>query len=98
MPRNGDAPKGNPMETQQIAYKQIRLFLETRLAQMLKTERETLPPLSLAEIVSLLFAFHGHQNVLGGFGESLGAIRALIGDEQTWARPKPEQPTSTAVH
>jgi hypothetical protein len=84
-------------ETPQIVYKQIRLFLETRLAQMLKTERETLPPLSLAEIVSLLFAFHGHQNVLGGFGESLGAIRALVGDEQTWARPKPEQPASTAV-
>jgi hypothetical protein len=80
------------------AYKQIRLHLETRLAQMLKTERETLPPLSLAEIVSLLFAFHGHQNVLGGFGESLGAIRVLVGDEQTWARPKPEQPASTAVH
>ena len=85
-------------ETHETAYEQIRLHLETRLAQMLKTERETLPPLSLAEIVSLLFAFHGHQNVLGGFGESLGAIRALIGDEQTWARPKPEQAASTAVH
>ena len=84
--------------SQRVAYKQIRLFLEIRLSQMLKTERETLPPLSLAEIVSLLFAFHGHQNVLGGFGESLGAIRALVGDEQTWARPKPEQLMSTAVH
>ena len=64
-------------ETQPVVYTQIRLHLETRLAQVLKTERETLPPLSLAEIVSLLFAFHGHQNVLGGFGESMGAIRRL---------------------
>lgn len=85
-------------ETQQIAYKQIRLFLETRLAQTLETEGETLPPLSLAEIVSLLFAFHGHQNVLRGFGESLGAIRALIGDEATWARPKSDSTAKTTVN
>jgi len=77
--------------SQRVAYKQIRLFLEIRLSQML-------PPLSLAEIVSLLFAFHGHQDALGGFGESMGAIRALIADEQPWARPKPEQPASTVVH
>lgn len=84
--------------SQRVAYKQIRLFLEIRLSQMLKTELEALPPLSLAEIVSLLFAFHGHQDALGGFGESMGAIRALIADEQPWARPKPEQPASTVVH
>jgi hypothetical protein len=85
-------------ETQQIIYTQIRLHLEHRLAQRLKAEREALPALSmlsLAELVSLLFMFHGHQNVLGGFGESMAAVRALVGDEQTWARPKLDSPAVT---
>lgn len=67
---------------------QIRAALELRLALVLKIEREDLPVLSLAEIVSLLFGLQGQTNILGGFGETASAIRALIGEDNFWRRPK----------
>lgn len=75
---------------------QIRTALEIRLAQVLKIEREDLPVLSLAEIVSLLFAVQGQTNILGGFGETTSAIRTLIGDDSFWRRPKPNSNEPTA--
>ena len=67
---------------------QVRAALETRLAQALKIERENLPVLSIAEIVSLLFGLYGQTNILGGFGETTSAIRALVGEDSFWRRPK----------
>jgi hypothetical protein len=80
---------------------QIRAALENRLAQVLDVERADLPVLSLAEIVSLLFCFHGHWNIFGGFRETASSIRALVGDELFWRRPEStvdESETPTTVH
>ena len=67
---------------------QIRSALENRLAQVLSIEREDLPVLSIAEIVSLVFCLHGHWNSFGGFAETTSAMRALLGEELFWRRPK----------
>ena len=67
---------------------QVRSALENRLAQVLSIDRAELPVLSIAEIVSLLFCLQGHWNTLGGFGETASAMRALIGEELFWRRPK----------
>ncbi len=78
---------------------QIRTALENRLTQVLQTERASLPILSVAEIVSLLFCLHGHWNVFGGFAETASAIRALIGEDLFWRRPKgkPGEPEHSTI-
>ena len=73
---------------QEKASLQIRSALENRLAQVLNIERADLPVLSIAEIVSLLFCLHGHWNIFGGFAETTSAMRALMGEELFWRRPK----------
>jgi hypothetical protein len=67
---------------------QIRAAVELRLAQIVEVDREDLPALSIAEIVSLLFVLHGQMNILGGFGETTSAIRQLVSEELFWRRPK----------
>ena len=67
---------------------QIRAALENRLAQLLHVERVVLPILSVAEIVSLLFCLQGDWNTFGGFAETASALRALLGEELFWRRPK----------
>jgi hypothetical protein len=62
------------------------LTLEARLRQALQIEE--LPPLSIAEIISLLFGMFGHQNVLGGFGATMAAIHKTIGTDLLWKVPE----------
>jgi len=78
-------------QTHETAYKQISLHLETRLARVLSIERTALPPLSLSEIVSLLFVMFGDRNCLGASGETASAIIALIGDA-FWTKPEAAEP------
>ena len=78
-------------ETQQTAYKQIRLHLETRLARVLDIECMALPPMSLSEIISLLFVMFGDRNSLGASGETASAIIALVGDA-FWTKPETAEP------
>jgi hypothetical protein len=80
-------------ETHEKAYKQIRLHLETRLARVLSIERTALPPLSLSEIMSLLFIMFGHSNSLGASSETASAIVALVGDA-FWTKPETAESTS----
>ena len=84
-------------ELQEKIGHHIRSALEARLAQALKIETSQLPPLSLGEITSTLFLMYGHLNILGGFGESCASVRALVGDDLYWQRPKPksEEPAAS---
>ena len=78
-------------ENQQAAYQQIRLHLETRLARVLGIERTALPPMSISEIMNLLFGMFGDSNCLGAFGETASAIIALVGDA-FWTKPETAEP------
>jgi hypothetical protein len=86
---SGDRRGGSmTTESQQKAGELIRAALGFRLSQALKIEYNSLPPLSIAEILSLLFGLYGQTNSLGSFGETSNAIRALVGDEIFWCKPK----------
>jgi hypothetical protein len=84
-------------ETPQQAHDQLRLALETRLRQALKID--TLPAMSIGEIVSLLFAMYGHLDLLGGYGTTMAAIHKLVGSDLLWKPPQPAEPaTAPTVH
>ena len=82
-------------ELQEKISQQIRLALEMRLAQAFKIEPKDLPPLSISEMVSLIFGLWGQTNSLGNFSEMLHAILALIKDD-FWCRPKPKAEESVS--
>jgi hypothetical protein len=61
----------------------------------LNIECPALPPLSLSEIMNLLFVMFGRSNSLGASSETALAIVALVGDA-FWT--KPETAESTKVN
>jgi hypothetical protein len=73
------------MESQQ-AHDQIRLALEARLRQALNTD--TLPPMSIGEMISLLFAMFGQLDILGGYGPTMAAIHRIVGQDLLWRKPE----------
>ncbi len=77
----------SPTDQEKIATV-MQIALESRLARMIKVAESDLPPMSLGEILSVLFAMHGHCEVLGGYGPSAAGIVTLIGPEIFWRRPK----------
>jgi|GEM_PF-4605041 len=77
----------SPADQEKIAAV-MRIALESRLARMIKVAESDLPPMSLGEILNVLFAMHGHCDVFGGYGSSAAGIVALIGPELFWRRPK----------
>jgi hypothetical protein len=77
-------------EIQKQLAARIRAELEDRLARTLKVDAAELPPLSLSDIVSLIFTLHGDTNSLASAGGTSSAIIKLIGRERFWEEPKPE--------
>lgn len=89
-----------PEIQKQIAAR-LRAELEDRLSRTLKVEATDLPPLSMSDIVSLLFTLHGDTNSLASAGGTSSAIIKLIGRERFWEQPaeQPEsEPTSSTVN
>ncbi len=80
-------------EIQKQLAARIRAELEDRLARTLKVDAAELPPLSLSDIVSLIFTLHGDTNSLASAGGTSNAIVKLIGRERFWEQPA-EQPES----
>jgi len=76
--------------TQKLIAVRLRSELEDRLARTLKIDQAELPPLSMSDIVSLIFTLHGDTNSLASAGGSSSAIIKLIGRERFWEEPKPE--------
>lgn len=85
-------------EIQKLIATRLRAELEDRLARIFKVDVAELPPMSLSDIVCLIFTLHGDTNSLASAGGTSSAIIALIGRERFWETPKPEQPASMAVH
>lgn len=85
------------MLTKESAAAQIRNALEYRLAQVLRTDAKNLPTLSLSEILGVLFGLHGHTNSLGHYGDTINAIRELVGDDLFWKRPQREEEVPVVV-
>ncbi len=77
----------SPADQEKIA-KAIRIALESRLARTIHIAESDLPPMSLGEILNVLFALHGHCDIFGGYGSSAAGIVALIGPDTFWRRPK----------
>ena len=87
-------------ETQKLIAARLRAELEDRLARIFKVEVAELPPLSLSDIVSLIFTLHGDTNSLASAGGTSSAIIKLIGRERFWETPEqPEsEPTASTVN
>jgi hypothetical protein len=85
-------------ETQQIIAAKLRIELEERLSRVLKIDAAELPPLSMSDIVSLLFTLHGDTNSLASAGGTSSAIIALIGRELFWERPTRSEATALTVN
>jgi hypothetical protein len=83
-------------ETQKLIAVRLRAELEDRLARIFKIDPAELPPLSMSDIVSLLFTLHGDTNSLASAGGTSSAIIKLIGREQFWEQPA-EQPDSEPI-
>jgi hypothetical protein len=84
-------------EIQKQLAARIRAELEDRLARTLKVDAAELPPLSLSDIVSLIFTLHGDTNSLASAGGTSSAIVKLIGRELFWETPA-AQPTAPSVN
>jgi hypothetical protein len=80
-------------ENQKLIAARLRAELEDRLSRTLKIEASELPPLSMSDIVSLIFTLHGDTNSLASAGGTSSAIIKLIGRERFWETPV-EQPES----
>jgi hypothetical protein len=80
-------------ETQKLIAARLRAELEDRLARIFKVDVVELPPLSMSDMVSLIFALFGDTNSLGSPGGTCSAIIKLIGRERFWEQPA-EQPES----
>jgi hypothetical protein len=80
-------------ETQKLIAIRLRAELEDRLARIFKVDVVELPPLSMSDMVSLIFALFGDTNSLGSSGGTCSAIIKLIGRERFWEQPA-EQPES----
>jgi hypothetical protein len=83
-------------ETQKLIAARLRAELEDRLARTLKIDAAELPPLSMSDIVSLIFTLHGDTNSLASAGGTSSAIIKLIGRERFWEQPT-EQPESEPI-
>ena len=83
-------------ETQKLVSARLRVELEERLSRMLRIDPAELPPLSLSDIVSLIFTLHGDTNSLASAGGTSSAIIKLIGRERFWETPA-EQPESEPI-
>lgn len=81
-----------PTDTQQKSYAVIRAALEARLVDALKIDKKELPPLSIGDIVSLLFGLYGQTNSLGAYSGTMNGIVALIGQDALGERPTIEAP------
>jgi hypothetical protein len=51
-------------ETKKLIAARVRAELEDRLARIFRIDPAELPPLSMSDIVSLLFTLHGDTNSL----------------------------------
>ena len=77
-------------EIQKLIATRLRAELEDRLARIFKVDVAELPPMSLSDIVSLIFTLHGDTNSLASAGGTSSAIIKLIGREVFWEEPKSE--------
>jgi hypothetical protein len=85
-------------ETQKLIAARLRAELEDRLSRTLKIDPAELPPLSMSDIVSLIFTLHGDTNSLASAGGTSNAIIALIGRELFWERPTKSEGTAPMVN
>lgn len=83
-------------ETQKLIAVRLRAELEDRPARICRVDVAELPPLSMSDIVSLIFTLHGDTNSLASAGGTSSAIIKLIGRERFWETPS-EQPESEPI-
>ena len=83
-------------ETQKLISAKLRAELEGRLGRIFGTDPADLSPLSMSDIVSLIFTLHGDTNSLASAGGTSSAIIKLIGRERFWETPT-EQPESEPI-
>lgn len=83
-------------ETQKLIAVRLRAELEDRLARICRVDVAELPPLSMSDIVSIIFTLHGDTNSLASAGGTSTAIIKLIGRERFWETPT-EQPESEPI-
>ncbi len=83
-------------ETQKLVSARLRVELEDRLARIFRVHVAELPPLSMSDIVSIIFTLHGDTNSLASAGGTSSAIIKLIGRERFWETPT-EQPESEPI-
>jgi len=74
-------------EIQELIATRLRAELEDRLARIFKVDVAELPPLSMSDMVSLIFTLFGDTNSLGSSGGTCSAIIQLIGRERFWETP-----------
>jgi hypothetical protein len=84
-------------ETPKLIAIKLRTELEDRLGRTLKIDPAELPPLSMSDIVSLIFTLQGDTNSQASASGTSSAIIKLIGRERFWEEPKPE-PTALAIN
>ena len=73
-------------------------LVRARLGRIFGIDPAELPPLSMSDIVSLIFTLHGDTNSLASAGGTSSAIIALIGRELFWERPTKSEATALTVN
>jgi len=95
----GDAPQRKPLYNpkENTVLENVRRPLQSRLVQALGVDEKLLQPLSVIELLSLLYALWGQTNSLGAYGDTVTAFRAILGDDLLWNRPKIEAVPSEII-
>ena len=79
------------MTEQEKLQKRIHELLSIRLAHALQADQKTFRECSVAGLASVLFLLEGDQLTLGGSGDSLTALVALVGRDLFWKVPNFEK-------
>jgi hypothetical protein len=89
--RNEDGGIVIVIAEQEKLQKRVHELLSRRLAHALQTDPNTFRECSVAGLVSVLFLLEGDQLTLGGSGDSLNALVALVGRDLFWKIPNFEK-------
>jgi hypothetical protein len=79
------------MTEQETLQKRVHELLSIRLAHALQTDPKLFRVCSVAGLVSVLFLLEGDRLTLGGSGDSLNALAALLGQDLFWKVPNFEK-------
>jgi hypothetical protein len=78
---------GGLVSTQEKLYLKIHKLLSQRLAHTLETDQKIFRECSVAGLANVLFLLEGDRLTLGGSGDSLTALVALVGRDLFWKVP-----------